>query len=271
MLSFISHFATMPMWQRLAIVIGCLAVSWLLESTRPLARFGYSKVKHACVNLTFLLTSIVVSLSFGLVVYGVLELHQLEVGLLHLVTLPVWAQLAVSLLVLDFLAQYCSHAILHRYRFLWKWHMVHHSDTTVDATSGTRHHPGDFLWREIFSLLAILVTGMPFAFYAFYRVLVTPFFTYLTHANVRVPEWLDRPASWIFITPNLHKFHHHAERPWTNTNYGGVLSIWDRLFGTFTYGDPAEVRYGLDVLEATRDQDLRYQFGIPFNKTIRTE
>ena len=260
---YISYFATMPMWQRLAIVLGCLGASWLLESAKPLVRFGYRKVAHAAVNLTFLLTSIVVSLPFGLAAYGQLELHH--------VALPLWAQLAVSLLVLDLLAQYCSHAILHRFRFLWKWHMVHRSDTTVDATSGTRHHPGDFLIREIFALLAILVTGMPFAFYALYRVLVTPLFTYLTHANVRVPVWLDRPLSWIFITPNLHKFHHHVERPWTNTNFGGVLSIWDRMFGTFTYGDPAQVRYGLDVLDASKDQNLSYQFGIPFNKAIRID
>ncbi len=261
----------MPMWQRLVVVLGCLALSWLLESSAPLARFGYSKWRHAVVNLVFLLTSIVVSVSFGLIAYGVLELQKLEVGLLQFVALPGWAQLVVSLLVLDFLAQYCSHAILHRYSILWKWHMVHHSDTTVDATSGTRHHPGDFLWRELFSLLAILATGMPFAFYAFYRVLITPFFTYLTHANVRVPTWLDWPLSWVFVTPNLHKFHHHFEQPWTNTNYGGVLSIWDRIFGTFVYGDPADVRYGLDVLDEARDQDLVYQFGIPFNKAISTD
>ncbi|HAA77536.1 TPA: sterol desaturase [Candidatus Latescibacteria bacterium] len=222
----------MPLWLRLTVVLSSLAIAWLLETFVPLIQFGYHKLKHASVNIVFLLTSMLVNVA---------------------------------------LAQYVSQAILHRVGYQWKRHMIHHNDTTLDATSGTRHHPGNFLWRELFSILAIIVTGMPFAFYKLYRILVTPFFTYVTHANVHVPEWLDRPLSWVFVTPNMHKFHHHESKPCTNSNYGGVLSIWDRLFGTFTYGDHKEVRYGLDVLDAARDLGLAYQFTIPFNKEIQTD
>ncbi|UCF37575.1 MAG: sterol desaturase family protein, partial [Acidobacteriota bacterium] len=144
------------------------------------------------------------------------------------------------------------------------------SDTKVDATTGTRHHPGDYLIREVFSLAVVLLSGMPFPFYLFYRI-TTVLFTYLTHANIAVPLWLDRPLSLIFVTPNMHKFHHHFERPWTDTNFGNIFSIWDRIFGTMVYDDPRKVDYGLDVLDAEADEDLAYQFRIPFNPGIKTD
>jgi sterol desaturase/sphingolipid hydroxylase (fatty acid hydroxylase superfamily) len=148
--------------------------------------------------------------------------------------------------------------------------MIHHSDTHLDATSGTRHHPGDFAMRELFALGAVVVTGSPIAFYFFYRI-CTVFFTYFTHANINFPRWIDKPLSYIFITPNMHKFHHHYQRPWTDTNFGNIFSIWDRLFGTFVYDDPKKIRYGLDVLEDSKDENVLYQFKIPFDKSIKTD
>jgi len=69
----------------------------------------------------------------------------------------------------------------------------------------------------------------------------------------------------------MHKFHHHFERPWTDTNFGNIFSLWDRVFGTFVYGDPREVRYGVDVVEDGKSEDVIYQFKLPFNGNIKTD
>jgi sterol desaturase/sphingolipid hydroxylase (fatty acid hydroxylase superfamily) len=98
-----------------------------------------------------------------------------ELGLLHLVELPIWVELILAILVLDFMAQYLVHYLLHKVKWMWKFHMIHHSDTNVDATTGTRHHPGDYVQREFFALFAIVITGAPFAFYMIYKV-ITIFF-----------------------------------------------------------------------------------------------
>ena len=148
--------------------------------------------------------------------------------------------------------------------------MVHHSDTHVDATTATRHHPGDYLLREVFSLIAIIIGGIPLAYYLFYRI-ITVFFAYFTHANISLPSFLDRTLSFIIVTPNMHKFHHHFERPWTDTNFGNIFSFWDRMFGTLVYDNPKEIVYGLDVTDDSRDLDLAYQYGLPFNKSIKVE
>ena len=93
----------------------------------------------------------------------------------------------------------------------------------------------------------------------------------MTHANWRIPLWLDKAMSYIFISPNVHKFHHHFERPWTDTNFGNIFSIWDRMFGTLVYDDPQKIKYGLDTLAPNTDEDVLFQFKIPFDKNIKTD
>jgi len=112
--------------------------------------------------------------------------------------------------------------------------------------------------------------GLSIGMYFLYRS-VSAIFTHFNHANIRVPLWLDKPISLIFVSPNMHKAHHHYKRPLTDSNFSNIFSVWDRLFGTFVYEDPKNLRYGLDVLEDSTDENLRYQLKIPFDKTIKTD
>ena len=209
------------------------------------------------------------------VVYGIALIHVSQwtsstgFGLLNWVELPTWAAVLVSIVALDFVAQYFAHFLLHKVKWMWKLHLVHHSDTKVDLTTGVRQHPIEFVLREALALLTFTVFGMPISFYLFYRI-ITIFFTYWTHANISLPICLDNSLSYVIVTPNTHKFHHHFEQPWTDTNFGNVLSIWDRIFGTFTYDDTSKIKYGLDVTDDAKDEDLKYQLGLPFNKSIKT-
>ena len=267
--SFLQFFEQMPSWQKLVWVGICLSVSWVLEGSYPLLKLNYRKWRHAGVNMVFMATSLSISILFAATTVGVVEwVRNHEFGLLFLVDWPVFIELVVTVVLLDFVAQYFAHFLLHKVGLLWRVHMVHHSDTHVDATTGTRLHPGDFLVREAFALVAIVIAGAPISFYLVYRFL-TIFFTYLTHANLALPPSLDRAISWVFVTPNMHKFHHHFEMPWTDSNYGGILSIWDRMFGTFVYDDPLKIRYGLDVLSDETDEDVLYQLKMPFDGDIK--
>lgn len=269
--AFLNFFETMPNWQKLTWILICLTFTWVLEAGIPLVRLNYKKWKHAFVNIVFLVTSMLINVLFGLATLGVFVwTAKTGFGLLNWINLPIWVELLIAVMLLDFIAQYVAHYLLHKVSFMWRFHMVHHSDTKVDATTGTRHHPGDYVIREAFSLGVIVLTGMPLAFYLFYRIL-TVFFTYFTHANISLPKWLDKTLSYVFVTPDLHKFHHHFERPWTDTNFGNIFSIWDRMFGTLVYDDPKKVQYGLDVLDGKFDEDIAYQFKVPFDKNIKTD
>ncbi len=91
------------------------------------------------------------------------------------------------------------------------------------------------------------------------------------HANIRLPKGLDKAISFFIVSPDMHKIHHHIERPQTDSNYGNIFSIWDRLFGTFNYTPIEQIRFGLDVLPDETTGDMRFQLGIPFNRTIKTD
>ena len=269
--SFLAFFEHMPSWQKLIWILVCLIFSWSLEGAFPLFNFKYKKWKHAGVNLLFLATTLIINILFGIATISVFSYITInQIGLLHLIELPLWAELLIAILFLDLVAQYVVHYLLHKIKWMWKFHMIHHSDTKVDATTGTRHHPGDYIFREIFALIAVVLLGAPLSFYIFYRI-TTIFFTYVTHANFNIPHWLDKSLSYVFITPNAHKFHHHFERPWTDTNFGNIFSVWDRLFGTFVYDDPKKIVYGLDVLDGKLDEDIAYQFKVPFDTSIKTD
>ena len=259
-------FEQMPTWQKLVWVMTCLGLSWLLEGSLPLVQLQYRKWRHAGANFAFLATTLLINAAFSALSVGAAAwTASAGFGLLNLFSLPVLAELVIAVVVLDLTAQYGAHWLLHQVAFLWRFHVVHHSDTKVDATTGTRLHPGDFAVRETIAVVALILTGAPLAYYVLYRTL-TIFFTFLTHANISLPQRVDGVISLVFVTPNMHKFHHHFERPWTDTNYGGILSIWDRMFGTFVYGDPREVVYGVDVADPERDEDVAHQFKLPFTK-----
>ncbi|MBD0849205.1 sterol desaturase family protein [Maribacter arenosus] len=262
--TFIDFFANLTSLQKLIWIIGMMTIFWILEGAYPLRKFDYKKWEHAKANLILLITTIIINVFFGLATVGIFNwLEQSQFGLLNLVELPVWVEMLFAIMLLDFLAQYVVHYLLHKVKFMWRFHMVHHSDTHVDVTSGTRHHPIDFIMRETFALIAILIAGLPLAYYILYRIL-TILFTYFSHANIRLPIWLDKTISLVFISPNTHKFHHHFEMPWTDTNYGNIFSLWDRAFGTFIYDDPYDIVYGLDILDKEKSDDILYQLKVPF-------
>jgi sterol desaturase/sphingolipid hydroxylase (fatty acid hydroxylase superfamily) len=270
MSEFLAFFEEMPIWMKLAWVVGVLTVFWILEGYYSLTFLKYKKARHAGVNFIFLLFTMLINVGFGALTLGVFYwIEATQFGLLNYIELPVAVELLLALLVLDFIAQYGVHFLLHKVKWMWRLHIIHHSDTKVDVTTGTRHHPLDFTVRETFALIAVLIMGMPISYYLFYRIL-SIFFTYFTHANINLGK-LDKYLSYLFVTPIMHKFHHHRDLPWTDTNYGNMFSIWDRLFGTYLYDDANKIKYGLDIVEDSKDEDIWFQLKIPFNRDIKTK
>lgn len=269
--TFLSFFEALSNLQKISWVIICMTFFWLIEGAFPAVVLGYKKWRHAKVNLVLLGSTILINAIFGIITAGVFVwVGSHSFGLLNWVIWPTWVELIVGIMLLDFVAQFGVHYILHKFGPLWRFHMVHHSDTHLDVTSGTRHHPGDYVFRELFSLLAVVIGGLPFAFYLVYRI-ITVLFTYWTHANFELPNGVDKILSYLIVTPRMHKFHHHYQRPWTDSNFGNILSIWDRMFGTLVFGDSRDIQYGLDVLDNSRSEDLAYQLKVPFDKSISVD
>lgn len=255
--------------ERLAFIVGSLLVLWILEGAIPLLQLKYKKTKwrHAAVNLTFTLIHLIIHTGFGVLIVLLSDWAAAnQFGLVYWLNLTAAGVILVSALVLDFFGGWLSHLVEHKVPLFWRMHIIHHADNNVDVTTGLRHHPLESVWRGLFFLIAIFLSGAPMYGVMIYQTLLTVF-TGITHANISLPKKLDHIISYVLVSPNMHKVHHHWKQPFTDSNYGGVFSIWDRLFGTFMKLDPKDIRYGLDQYYPNeKDEDIVALMKKPFQK-----
>ncbi|MES1160735.1 MAG: sterol desaturase family protein, partial [Bacteroidota bacterium] len=158
----VHYFEQIPSWQRSLILAGGLLFFWVLEGVVPLFRFRYRKIRHAGLNLFFTFTTILINFAFAALIIAASHYSsQHKTGLLWLFPLPLWLFGLLGLLLLDLIGAWFIHWLHHQVRWMWKFHLIHHSDTWVDTTTANRHHPGESLFRALFTLLAVVITGSP--------------------------------------------------------------------------------------------------------------
>ncbi|MDQ6477469.1 sterol desaturase family protein [Dyadobacter sp. LHD-138] len=264
----IQYFGHIPSSHRSAILVGGIMFFWLIEGTWPLFQFRYNKWKHAGINFFFTLTTILVNFPLAFILVKSSNWatdHQF--GILHLIpNLPLWIQALAGLLLLDLIGAWTAHWVQHKIKFLWRFHIIHHADQYVDTTTANRHHPGESLVRFIFTVLAILITGAPMWLIFLYQSL-SVVLSQFNHANITLPRRLDALLSLMVVTPNMHHIHHHYTQPYTDSNYGNIFSIWDRLFGTFTKLDQQKIIYGIDTHPLPEENSkVSSLLRIPFQK-----
>jgi sterol desaturase/sphingolipid hydroxylase (fatty acid hydroxylase superfamily) len=143
------------------------------------------------------------------------------------------------------LAIYAWHFASHKYEWLWRFHKVHHSDKSFNVSTGFRFHVLDLLLEILYKCTFVIVFGVD-AYLVLSIEIVELFFIFFHHANIKVPN--EQSISNYIITPCLHRTHHSTLRVEHDSNYGIVLSVWDRFFGTRKELVPVNI--GLDLIEA---------------------
>jgi len=244
----INYFETIPSSHRAAIVIGGLTFFWLLEGAVPLFRFNYKKWKHAVPNIFFTLTTIVINFALAFLLLSTADWVVAEdFGIINwLPEMPLWSYVLIGVLLLDFIGAYLAHYVEHKVKPLWMVHLVHHTDHKVDTTTANRHHPLESLIRFGFTLLGVFIIGTPIAIVMLYQA-ISLVATQFSHANIKLPKNVDDMLSWVIVSPDMHKVHHHNVLPYTDSNYGNIFAIWDRIFGTFMSLETDKIEYGVDV------------------------
>ncbi len=265
MQTIIDYFSTIPSSHRSLLLVSGIASFWLLESAVPLFRFRYHRWRHAGINFFFTFTTIVVNfaLAFLLVMASDWAVSQ-QFGLLQLTPLPLWSMAILGLLAMDLVGAYLPHWVEHQVPILWRFHLVHHSDQQVDTTTANRHHPGESVIRFAFTTLGVLLLGAPMWLVFLYQSL-SVVLSQFNHANISLPNALDRAIGWLLVTPNMHRVHHHYKLPYTDSNYGNIFSIWDRFFGTYRQADNKKLIYGIDTFMAEKEHsNVVEMLKIPF-------
>ncbi|WP_456314328.1 sterol desaturase family protein [Pseudomonas shirazensis] len=265
----ITYFSTIPSSHRSLILIGGIAIFWLIENTFPLFRMQYKKWHHAGINFFLTFTTIIVNFVLAFILIRTADwTTQHHFGILQWIPeIPIWLYTIIGLLLLDLIGAYLVHFIQHKIKFLWRFHIVHHTDTWIDTTTANRHHPGESVIRFVFTTLGVLIVGSPMWMVFLYQSL-SVVASQFNHANISLPNKLDVFLSYFIVSPNMHKVHHHYVVPYTDSNYGNIFSVWDRLFGTFTTLPKEELIYGVDTHMAFEENNkLKNLLKIPFEKS----
>lgn len=216
---------------RLACFLGGLLLFGMLEYWRPWRSppgWRHKAINLGIVVVDSLIVRLIVPVSLAAVA---MFTAQHRSGLLVLVPLPAPLAIIFGILLLD-LTIYVQHMLFHRIALLWRLHRVHHTDPTLDVTTGVRFHPLEIIISACIKLAAIVVFGVPAMAVLVFEVLLNVS-SLFNHANLRLPAWLDRLLRFLIVTPGMHRVHHSAVAGELNHNFGFNLSGWDRLFGTY--------------------------------------
>jgi sterol desaturase/sphingolipid hydroxylase (fatty acid hydroxylase superfamily) len=266
--SIINYFETIPSLHRSIILVGGITLFWLLEGILPLFRFKYKKWAHAIPNFVFTLTTIIINFSLAFLLLKTSDWVSVnDFGVINwLPEMPLWTYVLIGVLLLDFFGAYLAHFVEHKVKPLWMIHLVHHTDHKVDTTTANRHHPLESLIRFGFTLFGVFIVGTPIAIVFLYQSL-SLIATQFTHANIKLPKQVDKIISYVLVSPDMHKVHHHYVLPYTDSNYGNIFSVWDRLFGTFMALDREKIVYGVDTFpDEVKNSNVKDLMLQPFHK-----
>jgi sterol desaturase/sphingolipid hydroxylase (fatty acid hydroxylase superfamily) len=251
------------------LILVAMALVAVIETLVPLrARNQWNRL-HLVPNLVLALVTFATSLMLNVpVIVGLVWLQARAFGILNAIWAPPLVAILIVVLTLDF-AFYVAHVAMHKIPWIWRFHRVHHSDPAVDVTTAFRQHPVEGLIRYAFLVLFAFPIGASPVSFAVYRIW-SALNALPEHANVRAPDWLDGALSLITTWPHMHKVHHSREQRETDSNYGNIFSIWDRLFGTFTPSKRGRaVVYGLEGASEPKQQTAAVLLTAPFRSGRR--
>jgi sterol desaturase/sphingolipid hydroxylase (fatty acid hydroxylase superfamily) len=218
---------------KLTVFFGIFSLMAAWEQLAPCRILAISKKLRWTSNLGLVvLNSIALRLVFPAGAVGVaVFVHQQDWGLLNYYQIPLFASIAISVVVMDFII-YLQHIMMHAVPVLWRVHRVHHADLDYDLTTGIRFHPIEIILSMLIKAAVILLLGPPVLAVVLFEVLLNAAAMF-NHSNIQLPGRLDRVLRWFLVTPDMHRVHHSIKEDEANSNFGFNLSWWDRLLGTY--------------------------------------
>ena len=171
------------------------------------------------------------------------EVH--HVGLLNWLPVTGFSRGLLAILLLDAWT-YLWHRMNHTVPVLWRFHRLHHADREMNVTTANRFHFGEIVLSSILRLPILALLGVNIEELAIYDTMLFAAVQF-QHANIGLPEWLDRTLRYFLVTPHLHKVHHSVVRTEADSNFSSMFSWWDRLFRTYRLSrDLRKIKFGVD-------------------------
>jgi len=249
------------------VALGIFGVLVLLENRRPLRRSVESKLTRNARNLAVAgLSTVVLQLFENPVAAPLTKLvERKNLGLLKIVKMPCWMETILAVVLMDY-TLYVWHVLTHHVPFLWRFHLVHHVDLDLDASTALRFHFAEMTVSVVWRAAQILAIGVSPVSFAAWQMFLFPSILF-HHSNVRLPKELERKLSRVFVTPRIHGIHHSTVQAETDSNWSSGLTVWDILHGTLkTDASQNEIRIGVPAYQNRKEIVLPKILKMPFEE-----
>ncbi|WP_349363438.1 MAG: sterol desaturase family protein [Roseitalea porphyridii] len=255
--AFVAIFTAMAAFELWAPRLERPEMAGALRSRRWLVNVSMVVISSVCLRIIFPAAAV------GTAIYA----QSQGWGLFPAIGMPVVVAGILAFIVLDF-AVWLEHLVSHKWPLLWRIHRMHHSDQGFDLTTALRFHPLEIVLSMFWKAAVIIVLGPPVVAVLVFEIVLNGMAMF-NHANARLPLGLDRVLRALVVTPDMHRVHHSVVRRETDSNYGFNLSVWDRLFGTYTDQPEAGhdgMRLGLTDYDGPQTANLGWALVLPFRR-----
>lgn len=257
----------MSAWVSAPLILGAFGLLMWLERRRPLRRAVEPKPRREARNLAVAVAGAVALRVTERPVADALTslVERRRWGLLKLFKLPAWLEVALAVVLLDY-TLYLWHVLTHRVPFLWRFHVVHHIDLDLDATTALRFHFAELAVSVLWRAAQIVAIGVsPTALSVWQMLLMLSILFH--HSNVRLPVELERRLNLFVVTPQMHGIHHSTVKEETNSNWSSGLTLWDWLHGTLRLDVPQDaIDIGVPAYRDPREVGLASMLALPFSE-----
>lgn len=249
------------------ILIGIFLVLFLAETKFQLRKRVQNRFKRIVVNFIVSLPAFVLLrlLFIPAMVWLAIKNQQWHLGLNYLFAEPFWLKAATTFLLLDY-SNYLWHILLHKLPFMWRFHLVHHTDLDLDLTTAFRFHFGEMIGSVFFRGAAVLLTGASPVLVLIYEIAFEAA-TQFHHSNTKLPFRFEKIINKIIVTPRMHGIHHSMIKAETDSNYSIIFSFWDRIHKTVRLNiHQDEIVTGVPSYANEKELTIGHLLKLPFTK-----
>ncbi|HMK65185.1 MAG TPA: sterol desaturase family protein [Thermodesulfobacteriota bacterium] len=236
----------------------------------PYRPSSVSKLKRWLNNIGLgVFNSVVLNLLFASAILKTIEYVSVQkMGLFNQWSPPFWVKILGTVIVFDFFL-YIWHLLNHVMPLFWRFHRVHHSDLNMDVSTASRFHIGELALSAIIRIGLIFFLGADLFGVALFESLIV-LTSQFHHSSLTVPFWFERFYWILFVPPSMHRIHHSVVINERNTNYGTILSLWDRLLGTLLMDvNQGRILIGMGAYRKPDSLNFHHLIFMPFTRSVR--
>ncbi|MEP7252272.1 MAG: sterol desaturase family protein [Ginsengibacter sp.] len=254
-------------WIGIPVLVVIFWILFFIESKFELRKRVQNKWQRSVVNSIVSIPSFILLRFMFLpaMIWLSIQNERMHFGLNYLYDLPLWAEALIGIFIFDY-TNYLWHILNHRIPFLWRFHLVHHTDLDLDLSTATRFHFGEMIGSVFFRGAFVFLSGASPLIVIIYEIIFETA-TMFHHSNTNLPIRFEKALNKVIVTPRMHGIHHSIIKNEADSNYSVIFSFWDRLHDTVKLNiHQDDVVIGVPAYGDRQELTAEYLLKLPFTK-----